>query len=115
MLTQNGISPKLYGAVIGGALIWVLQAVLGIDANHVDIVAIGSQHVTLASILTTVGVAIGAYVTPHSDVQAVPPDDSKVDVAAGNPSIPAEVAAEEGASPPDPKPTRSTRRTPPKG
>lgn len=88
MLKQNGISPKLYGAVIGGALIWLVQAILGIDANTVEIVAVGSQHITLAAVLTTIGVAGGSYIAPHSGVEPVPPDDSQVDPEAGNPIIP---------------------------
>lgn len=88
MLTQSGISPKLYGAVIGGALIWVVQAIFGIDANTVELVAVGSQHITLAAVLTTIGVAGGSYLAPHAGVAAVPPDDSKIDPEAGVPTIP---------------------------
>lgn len=93
MLKQNGISPKLYGAVIGGALIWLIGAVFGIDANTVEIVKVGSQHITLAAILTTLGVAAGSYLAPHAGVEAVPPPDDQIDVAAGNPVVPPDAPA----------------------
>lgn len=89
MLKQNGISPKLYGAVIGGALIWVAQALLGIDANTVEVVKVGGEHLTLAGLLTTAGVALGSFIAPHAGVEAVAPDESQVDPEAGNPVIPA--------------------------
>lgn len=87
MLKQNGISPKLYGAVIGGALIWAAQALLGVDANTVEVVTVGSEHLTLAGLLTTAGVALGSFIVPHAGVEAVPPDESKIDPDAGNPVI----------------------------
>jgi hypothetical protein len=89
MLKQDGISPKLYGAVIGGALIWVVQALLHIDANTVDIIKVGSQNLTLAGLLTTAGVTLGSFIAPHAGVVAVPPDESQIDPDAGNPVIPA--------------------------
>lgn len=94
MLTQDGLSPKVYGAVIGGALIWLVQALLHLDANSVNIVDIAGQHVTLAGLLTAAGTAAGAYLARHKGVLAVPPADDQIDVSAGNPEIPPAVLSE---------------------
>lgn len=91
-----GISPKLYGAIIGATLVWLVQAVFGIDANTVHLIDIAGDEVNLGDVLNLIGAAAGAYLAPTGEVCVGTPEDPEtpgdVDPAAGNPAIPPSVA-----------------------